>query len=256
MTAADCFSGHAASYVRFRPVYPAGVFDFLSQVAPARRCAWDAGTGNGQAAGELAACFDRVVATDISATQLCQAKPHPRVEHRVASAEESGIEDGALNLVTAFQAAHWFDLQRFFAEVKRVLAPRGVCAILCYGRCRINDDVDDIVDRFYSQTVGPYWPPQRRLVETGYRTVDFPFGKLQTPSFQIQCEWDLGAFVSYLRTWSATQRFIKDRHVDPLIEFMPLLENAWGRDVGLSDVTWPLHARVGRLLSPAKIALR
>ena len=50
----DHFSGHAADYAAFRPVYPPEMFDWLATLPPARRLAWDCATGNGQGARELA----------------------------------------------------------------------------------------------------------------------------------------------------------------------------------------------------------
>lgn len=50
----DHFSGHAKQYARYRPAYPAALYDWLAGEAPARHCAWDVASGNGQAAVEIA----------------------------------------------------------------------------------------------------------------------------------------------------------------------------------------------------------
>src|SRR5215208_4507725 len=94
------FGAVAADYARHRPTYPDSLFAWLADAAPARRHALDCGTGNGQAAIALAAWFDRVTATDLSAGQLAQATPHPRVTYRNAPAHESGLADASCNLVT------------------------------------------------------------------------------------------------------------------------------------------------------------
>ena len=41
-------------------------------------------------------------------------------------------EDESVQLITACQAAHWFDLPQFFQEVDRVLIPHGVLALMGY----------------------------------------------------------------------------------------------------------------------------
>jgi hypothetical protein len=76
MTFQDHFSGHASDYARARPRYPPALFGALAVLAPGRSLAWDAGTGNGQAAAGLAEHFTCVVATDPSAAQLAEAAPH------------------------------------------------------------------------------------------------------------------------------------------------------------------------------------
>ena len=85
----DHFSERAVGYAQFRPTYPAALFDWLTRLAPGRACAWDAGTGNGQAALGLAERFERVVATDASPAQIANARAHPRVAYRVAPADAS-----------------------------------------------------------------------------------------------------------------------------------------------------------------------
>lgn len=66
----DHFSAVAADYASHRPSYPAALFDWLAEQAPARRLAWDCATGSGQAARDLAGRLDRVNATDAAAAQI------------------------------------------------------------------------------------------------------------------------------------------------------------------------------------------
>ena len=94
----DHFSGHAVDYAKFRPRYPKELFRWLASVAPSTELAWDCATGNGQAAVELAEVFERVIATDASEKQIVNAEKHPRVEYRVAPAEESGLESNNVDL--------------------------------------------------------------------------------------------------------------------------------------------------------------
>lgn len=120
----DLFSNHAKEYKEFRPTYPEGLFEFLSSQAPDHGAAWDCATGNGQGAEGLAKYFNHVYATDASSAQIKQAAPLKNVHYSVATAEHSGLPGQSTSLVTVFQALHWFDLEKFFKEVKRVLALR------------------------------------------------------------------------------------------------------------------------------------
>jgi methylase of polypeptide subunit release factors len=70
----DHFSRHAADYAKFRPRYPNELFAYLASISPSHERAWDCATGNGQAAGALAAKFHSVIATDGSAKQIENAR--------------------------------------------------------------------------------------------------------------------------------------------------------------------------------------
>ena len=126
----DHFSKQAADYATFRPRYPQKLFEYLGSIAPSRRLAWDCGTGNGQAAVGLASTFHRVIATDASEKQIANAQQHERIDYRVASAEDSGIQSEMIDLIMVAQALHWFDLDRFYDEARRVLKRDGVLAAL------------------------------------------------------------------------------------------------------------------------------
>ena len=246
MEFADHFSGHSTEYRRFRPGYPRELFAWLAQQAPARTVAWDAGTGSGQSAIGIAAHFELVIATDPSAAQLANAETHPRVSYRVAAEELADLAGGGVDLVTAAQALHWFNFDRFFTEVRRVLKPGGIVAVWAYNHSTVGPEVDDVVRRFQEETVGPWWPPQRVHVDGGYRQVSFPFDELAAPSFAARHEWTARHFLEYLRTWSSVKAYQRELSVDPV----DLLEReflaAWGEAEKKRRVSFPLILRAGR----------
>jgi SAM-dependent methyltransferase len=245
---ADHFSSLAPAYAAARPRYPPALFAYLASLAPSRRRAWDCGAGSGQAALELAAFFDEVTATDASAEQLAQMPSHPRVTRRAAPAEASGIPAASMDLVTVAQALHWFDVTAFFKAARRALAPGGVLAVWCYGLQRVgDDDIDVMLERFYHETVGPYWLPERRLVETGYRTLPFPFDELPAPALEMAHDWTLAELAAYLHTWSATARFVLSEGYDPVAPLADRLAPLWGSVSGARRrIRWPLSLRLGR----------
>ncbi len=245
MSFKDHFSTQAATYAKARPTYPPALFAELARLAPGTTLAWDCGSGNGQAAVALAAHFAQVVATEPSAAQLAQAVPHPRVSYVQSTELAPGIADGTADIVTAAQAAHWFDLNVFYPEVRRVLRPGGLLAIWNYGLWIINPAVDALVEQFYNGTVGPYWPPERKHAETSYRLLEFPFPEIPLPKLNLEVEWTAAEFAAYLRTWSAVARYIKAHGTDPVTAFEPELAKAWGE--GRHRVIWPLGGRLGRV---------
>ncbi|MBV6423534.1 MAG: hypothetical protein NAOJABEB_01330 [Steroidobacteraceae bacterium] len=244
---ADHFSGVARDYASFRPGYPAALFDWLAARAPARDLAWDCATGNGQAALALSRHFVHVVATDASEAQIAAAERHPRIEYVVAPAEDPGLEDASVDLLTVAQAAHWFDLERFHREAHRILRVGGLIAEWCYGIAEIDGaSIDASMLRYYDGTVGPYWPPERGQIEVGYRDLPFPFRRIDPPGLAMEVEWTLAQWVGYVRTWSATSRFIEARGVDPTPELERQLLPLWGESGAVRRVRWPLALRVGR----------
>lgn len=242
----DHFSRQAAEYARRRPTYPPELFAWLSSLVNVHDAAWDCGAGNGQAAIGLADHFTRVIATEPSANQLAHAAAHPRVEYRCESAESSSIAATSVSLITAAQAAHWFDLDRFYAEVRRVALPGGVLAIWCYHLLNVDPLIDPMLLHYYGNTVGPYWPFDRRLVEDGYQTLPFPFSEIAPPSFVMTASWDRDDLLGYLHTWSATQRFMAERGHDPLADLDRELLPYWPAGER-KVVRWPLKMRVGRI---------
>jgi SAM-dependent methyltransferase len=247
MSFKDHFSAQATDYARFRPDYPAGLFAWLAGIAPMRDTAWDCGTGSGQAAVGLAAHFRHVIATDPSRRQLDHAEPHPRVEYRQASAEVSLLDTASVDLVTVAQAIHWFDLEKFYAETKRVLKPGGAIAAWTYTLLDVEAGIDELLTDFYRNVVGPYWPPERRMVDDRYRSLPFPFEPLVPPAFEISTEWSRDDLLGYLGTWSATQAYIKARGSDPLEDFGRRLLPLWPDPAQKKILRWPLHLRVGRV---------
>ena len=243
----DHFSPTAAGYARHRPGYPAALFEWLSRIAADHAVAWDCGTGSGQAAVALAEHFDFVVASDPSAAQLAHAAPHPRVRYAAMPAERSALADRSVSMVTVAQALHWFDRPAFFAEARRVLMPSGIIAAWTYGVVTLGDDVlDRVVRRFHGESMGPFWPPERRLVDRGYRDVSLPFEPIDAPPFTMEARWTLLQFGGYVSTWSAVQRARDATGVDPIPALLDSLRPGWGPETAARRVEWPLTLLAGR----------
>ncbi|HZF25181.1 MAG TPA: class I SAM-dependent methyltransferase [Steroidobacteraceae bacterium] len=243
----DHFSQQARDYAAYRPGYPDALFAQLAAVTVQHQRVWDCATGNGQAAIGLAEHFAHVVATDASVQQLKNRRDHPRVDYCAGLAEAAPLADACCDLVTVAQSVHWFAFERFYAEVRRVLRPRGVLALWTYELLRVRADIDALVDHFYEKVVGPYWPPERHYIEAGYRTIPFPFEELRLPSIVLETHWRFDQVMKYLGTWSAVQRCRDATGSDPLPAVEAQLQPLWGGAEVVCNVRWPLHLRVGRI---------
>ncbi len=242
----DHFSRRAREYGVYRPRYPPELAAYVASLAPSRALALDVATGNGQAAVDLAAHFDLVLASDGSAAQLGRAEPHARVRYLRHTAERLPVATHAADALVAAQAAHWFDFPRFYPEARRVLRPGGVVALWTYEMFRAGPDVDRVLDAFYAGVVGRYWPPERRYVEAGYRTLPFPLEELAAPPFEIVTDWSLGQAMGYLGTWSAVDRFRAAEGHDPLPAVAASLAPLWPPG-GARRLRWAIHLRLGRV---------
>ncbi len=240
----DHFSGHSADYARFRPQYPAALFTTIREHAGAPRLALDCATGSGQLALGLTDFCERVIATDASAEQVENAIPHRKIEYRVAPAEDSGLPDASVELLTVGQALHWFDHARFAAEAKRILAPGGLLVCVSYANCLVNPAIDAVVATLYVDLLDAYWPPERALVENRYSTIELPGAAVAFPELAVTKTWGVDAMLGYLRTWSASKRYERDRGHDPVSVVEARLRAAWGDGDRL--VEWPLTVRATR----------
>lgn len=241
----DHFSKRSADYARFRPTYPPELVVWLASVAPSRRLALDCGCGTGQLSTLLAQQFDRVIGTDASPAQIANATRHERVQYRVESSERSRLGDASVDLVSAAQAAHWFDLEAFFEEVRRVLRPHGCVALITYGITETTGEPGRLLENFYSTVIGPYWPPERRHVETGYRLLPFPFDEIMAPEMTMTTHWSLDQLLGYVDTWSAVRQAEVVLGRTPYAHFVDQMRTTWGDPGMRREVRWPLSMRVG-----------
>jgi SAM-dependent methyltransferase len=233
----------AERYARSRPRYPAELFRFVASVAPATSRAWDCATGSGQAALGLAEHFEHVEATDASAGQVASAHPHPRVHYSVQPAESTSFADASFDAITVAQALHWFDLDRFYAEARRVLRDCGVLIATGYDHMHVTDAFDAEFKRVVLKPVAEWWPKQNAKLWRGYREIPFPLEPIEVPPLRIESDWSLDDAMAYVGTWSAVQR---RSDADPgfLDAAKRELEPHWPG--GRARITMALHARCGR----------
>lgn len=244
------FDQGGEAYARFRPEYPPELAQFLASVSPGTALALDVGCGSGQLTVQLADHFARVVGVDPSASQVAHATSHPRVEYVCAPAEALQmvpVANHSVQLITAAQAAHWFDLPRFYAEVRRLGAPRAVVALLSYGVPRLDNALEPRFSRFYWDEIGPYWPAERQWVEAGYAGLPFPFAEEAAPTLEIRKTWRLEELLGYIATWSAVRRLREVGREDILQGFATDLAAQWGDPAGEREVCWPIRMRLGRV---------
>jgi len=240
------FSGIAEQYAASRPLYPPELFEWLASTVTCRETAWDTATGNGQAAIGLATHFTRVIATDMSPSQVRHARQHPRVEYRVAPAEESGVAADSVDLVVAAAAIHWFDLERFYREVGRVVRRGGVLAAWTYHVAHVEPPLDSVLWPFYRDVVGRYFAAGARMVDARYEGIRLPGRELPAPAFKVSVRWSADEVIRFVRTWSGVQSCLAATKSDPVAQIAHAVRDLFGDETSVQEVSWPLYIRAAR----------
>ena len=244
----DYFSNRSNDYAIYPPKYPKNLVKTLSNLAPSNTTVLDCGCGTGQLSVLLSENFDNVIATDASKNQIENAEARLNITYKVSRAEENtDITDQSVDLITVAQAAHWLNLPVFYSEAQRILKPSGLVALITYGVIILSDKIpNEIIRNFYYNTLASYWPPERKLVESGYKTLDFPFKEIEFPTVAMHALWNFNELFGYISTWSAFKELEKSGGIDKIAEFYQDLQKAWGNLNDRKDISWPISGRIGK----------
>jgi ubiquinone/menaquinone biosynthesis C-methylase UbiE len=242
----DNFSKQSEIYFKYRPTYPAALFQYLSSLTQDHSLAWDCGTGNGQSAISLTLYYKAVYATDPSEQQIKNALPNPKITYKVEKAEQPGLDGDMVDLITIAQAIHWFDFEKFYSEAKRVLKKEGIIAAWAYGLPSIASEIDGVLQHFHDEIIGEFWQYENRLIDKEYSTIPFPFKQVSPPQFKICKSLSLDDLLGLVSSWSAVQRFIDKNGYDPVEELENDLLKLWGNKAQNKEVNWKLILKIGQ----------
>src|SRR5690606_37729822 len=140
---------------------------------------------------------------------------------------------------------HWFDFEKFYSEVKRVLKPEGIIAVWTYSLPKISSEIDKIILHFHDNIVGEFWQKENQLVSEEYKTIPFPFKEIKKHSFLFQKEITLNDLKGLLMSWSATQRYKDQKGSEPLLAIENDLQNLWRNVDETKLATWTIFLKVG-----------
>ncbi|KAG8893954.1 hypothetical protein FRB99_001618 [Tulasnella sp. 403] len=186
---------NAASYATFRFTYPQPLLDLVlryhsdgSTSTTSRGVALDLGCGTGQVVKMLIGSFDQVIGTDASTKMIEQARADAegwpgisKVEWIVSPAEDVAAHIGAasVDLVTAGQAAHWFDQERVWEALAKVTKPGATVAFWGYSVFHVvgHPELASIHRAFEENEdcLGPFWEqPGINILSSYFRDIPFP----------------------------------------------------------------------------------
>ena len=246
--AKDLFSEQSEAYSKYRPGYPAELFEYILTFVQGRNTAWDCATGNGQAATILSHHFERVIATDISSEQLHNAIFKPNISYIKAPAEQTDFKENLFDLITVAQAYHWLNWDAFYSEATRVGKKNGVVAIWTYNLIRSEKEaLNNLIEHFYYDITGPYWDSARKYVEKGYQSIPFDFAPLPSKTFTIELSYTKEQLLGYLSTWSGVRSYIKQTGISPIPLIIEDLDRIWNASEPILFY-FPLSLKIGRII--------
>ena len=158
-----------------------------------------------------------MIGIDVSANQIAQGIPRENIEYRCQPAEDlSFLPSNSVDLITVATAIHWFDLDAFFKEVKRVLKPHtGVIAAWTYTFGRLNNPRADALYRNLHQGILlPYWNSKGASAIDGYQSIRhlFPYPSSQRVySIDHPCETSIEQLLGFIQSLSACQTYRKEQ---------------------------------------------
>lgn len=240
------FEHGGANYAQSRPTYPESLAIELANLCASKTHAVDIGCGTGQLSVLLASQFDKVTALDPSASQIENAQQNAHVAYKIQGAEDTGIDNQSADLVVAAQAAHWFDLDKFYTEVKRIIRPNGILALISYGVPELEGTIGKRFDTFYWEDIYHFWPEGRKHVERGYQDLNFPFEEFTLSPLAIERTWNRDQFLNYIDTWSAKRKAKEAADLALFQAYSDELVSTWPDDQ-THKIRWPISARVTRI---------
>ena len=243
----DNFSTQSKQYSFSRPTYPDSLFEFLSTVTSKKNLAWDCATGNGQAAIGLSKYFKKVIASDASNNQIQHGFRLKNIDYKVFPAENPELHNDSVDIVTVAQALHWFDLDKFYFNVKRVGKKDGIIAVWNYDMHKINPQIDNVSRKLDvdGEILGKYWAKETKYVKEKYKTIPFPFKEISVPEFKTTLYWNLPQLWNYMQTWSSVKKYYSENKRDPLDLVKSKMEGLWGNQLDKREITFNINIRVG-----------
>jgi len=227
-------SNHANKYAKFRPIVPDNVIDcvldYLRQKIDSNEwnIAVDVGCGSGQGTNKLSQYFEKVFGFDVSPAQINEAKNSKHstnVFYEVSAAETlPSIKSNSVHLLTAFEAAHWFDLSEFFLESDRILVKNGIIALIGYFLPEIVDPLNPndqrmtqlVLEIYNDPLLAPYKNSKVVVIEKRYHDVKFPLNYeiVHKDNILDSIRANAQQLIGYLESWSLYQGLAaKDKRI-------------------------------------------
>ncbi len=136
------FSDRVQNYTQYRPSYPVSAIQWIVdqyQLSSKTQVA-DIGSGTGIFTQLLMDAGMQVTAVEPNLEMRLESdrlhSTNPLYSSVAGTSESTLLEDNSVDMVTAAQAGHWFDLDKSKSEFQRILRPKGVLVFIWNRRMR------------------------------------------------------------------------------------------------------------------------
>ncbi|KAJ6991041.1 methyltransferase, partial [Populus alba x Populus x berolinensis] len=161
--------------------------------------------------------------------------------------------ENSVDIITVASAVHWFDLEKFYPIVKRVLRkPGGIFAVWCYSRFKFSPEIDILLAIHFERTF-PFQNPNFKHALECYKTLPFPFESVgvgcegQPLELDMEKKTSFQGRLKFFRSFSAFNT-AKGQGVDLLSdEVVQELESAWGGPEVVRTVIYKTYMLAGKV---------
>lgn len=243
------FSDRVDDYVRYRPDYPQALIHWLHNlgVKPDWHVA-DIGAGTGISSKLFLDHGHRVTAVEPNAAMRAAAEQWLGADARFqavdGAAEATGLGDASIDLVTAGQAFHWFDLDAVRTEFRRILSPRGLVVVFWNTRRLVGTPFLEGYERLMHEYGVDYVSVAQRYADDAAMARWFGHGYRGMASFPHGQKLDYDALLGRLMSSSYAPRPGHPNHEPMLYSLRQLFEAT--QEGGTVDYDFDTRVFAGR----------
>ena len=242
------FSSRVGNYARCRPSYPPKIVEILRQECglTSDSVIADVASGTGIFTRLLLETGNRVYGVEPNEAMRKAGEEYlancPGFTSIEGTAESTTLPDASIDLVTAAQAAHWFDRERALEEFQRILKPGGYLALIWNDRRKNATGFD----REYEQLLENFGTDYEEVKRRDNDSMHF-FGAIphQTRTLRNFQDFDYASLEGRLLSSSYTPQAGHPSHDPMLVELRRIFENH--QKSGLVRMEYDTKLYFGRL---------
>ncbi|XP_023221729.1 putative methyltransferase DDB_G0268948 [Centruroides sculpturatus] len=216
----------ASAYAKFRPSPPQFITDKIlkyleEKINPPYEHVLDVGCGTGQSSIVWKPYFRNITGCDISSAQIEEARKKSSFENVnfiICPSEKIPFPDNSVQMISVVTALHWFDIEEFFKEAKRLLIRNGVLAVQNYHTVRVKFDTDEktslgnaILKELMYDKLHEYMSKNVINSVNEFSSINFPFCDVVRhtgikDSIEVTVDYVIGFFFSFSRYQTFKER--------------------------------------------------